>query len=397
MSLGSSPLITLALNNQPRPRRPATHHPQFPVPSGPRHYGIIPEESFRRTLSLEQKRTERSRKPFLLMLLEGEKLFQTDRRQRALQNILSSLSSSVRETDVTGWFKENSIVGIIFTEVGSLDAGIFPEAILERVLATLRQNLSSEEIDSIDITLHVFPDEWDEKKPGPPARLDLYPDLREQKNSRWVGLALKRALDAGGSLIALILLSPLFALIAALIKLTSRGPVFFRQARVGQYGERFTFLKFRTMDVRNNSSIHKDYVRRYISGKAQLNEGEDGQSSVYKLVDDPRVTRLGRFLRRASLDELPQLLNVLKGEMSLVGPRPPIPYECDVYELWHRRRVLEAKPGITGLWQVNGRSRTTFDDMVRLDLRYARSWSLWLDLKILLKTPRAVLSREGAY
>jgi exopolysaccharide biosynthesis polyprenyl glycosylphosphotransferase len=264
-------------------------------------------------------------------------------------------------------------------------------------VAALRQNLNSEEVDSIDITLHVFPDKWDEKKPGPTARLDLYPDLREQKGFRRVGLVLKRMFDVGGSLITLILLSPLLALIAALIKLTSKGPVFFRQTRVGQYGEKFTFLKFRTMDARNNSSIHKDYVRRFISGKAYFNEGEHGQSPVYKLVDDTRVTRVGRFLRRSSLDELPQLLNVLKGEMSLVGPRPPIPYECDDYELWHRRRLLEAKPGITGLWQVNGRSKTTFDDMVRLDLRYARSWSLWLDIKILLKTPQAVLSREGAY
>lgn len=346
---------------------------------------------------MEQKRTERSRKPFLLMLLEGEKLFQAGRRERALQNILSSLSNSVRETDVTGWFRENFVVGVIFTEVGSHDGAMYPGAILERVVTALRQNLSAEEVDSIDITLHVFPDEWDEKKPGPPARLDLYPDLGEQKGFRRVGLVLKRMFDIGGSLIALILLSPLLALIAALIKLTSSGPVFFRQARVGQYGKKFTFLKFRTMYARNNSSIHEDYVRRFISGKAYSHDAEPGQAPVYKLVDDPRVTRVGRFLRKSSLDELPQLLNVLTGEMSLVGPRPPIPYECDVYELWHRRRVLEAKPGITGLWQVTGRSKTTFDDMVRLDLRYARSWSLWLDLKILLKTPQAVLFGEGAY
>ncbi len=113
-------------------------------------------------------------------------------------------------------------------------------------------------------------------------------------------------------------------------------------------------------------------------------------------MNDPRVTRVGKLLRRTSFDEFPQLLNVLRGEMSLVGPRPPIPYECEVYQLWHRRRLLEAKPGMTGLWQVNGRSRTSFDDMVRLDLRYARSWSLWLDIKILLKTPQAMLSGEGA-
>jgi lipopolysaccharide/colanic/teichoic acid biosynthesis glycosyltransferase len=166
---------------------------------------------------------------------------------------------------------------------------------------------------------------------------------------------------------------------------------------VGQYGKKFTFLKFRTMHAHNNSSIHEDYVRRFISGKVNSRISDRGQPPVYKLVHDPRVTRLGRFLRKTSLDELPQFINVLKGEMSLVGPRPPIPYECDVYDLWHRRRVLEAKPGITGLWQVNGRSKTTFDEMVRLDLRYARSWSLWLDLKILLKTPQAVLFGEGAF
>ena len=118
---------------------------------------------------------------------------------------------------------------------------------------------------------------------------------------------------------------------------------------------------------------------------------------VYKLTNDPRVTRVGRFLRRTSLDELPQFINVLKGEMSLVGPRPPIPYEVDAYQTWHRGRILEAKPGITGLWQVNGRSRLAFDDMVRLDLRYARSWCLWLDIKILLQTPKAVVLGEGAY
>jgi lipopolysaccharide/colanic/teichoic acid biosynthesis glycosyltransferase len=115
------------------------------------------------------------------------------------------------------------------------------------------------------------------------------------------------------------------------------------------------------------------------------------------MKDDLRITSVGRWLRRTSLDELPQLINVLKGEMSLVGPRPPIPYECDLYDVWHRRRLLSCKPGITGLWQVLGRSRTTFDDMVRLDLKYINEWSLGLDLKILLKTPLAILSGDGAY
>jgi lipopolysaccharide/colanic/teichoic acid biosynthesis glycosyltransferase len=118
---------------------------------------------------------------------------------------------------------------------------------------------------------------------------------------------------------------------------------------------------------------------------------------VFKLTNDPRITPIGRLLRRTSLDELPQFLNVLKGQMSLVGPRPPIPYEVDCYEAWHKRRLLTVKPGITGLWQVKGRSRTTFDEMVRLDLQYARTWSLWLDLKIILKTPGAMVSGDGAH
>src|SRR5205807_2381516 len=148
--------------------------------------------------------------------------------------------------------------------------------------------------------------------------------------------------------------------------------------RVGQYGFPFTFVKFRSMYSVNDSNIHKEYVKRFISGK-DPQQIEGNQNVVYKISEDPRVTRVGRFLRKTSLDEFPQFLNVLKGEMSLVGPRPPIPYELESYDIWHRRRVLEVKPGITGLWQVNGRSKTTFDDMVRLDLEYARTWSFWLD------------------
>ena len=184
--------------------------------------------------------------------------------------------------------------------------------------------------------------------------------------------------------------------IAIAIKLTSKGPILFKQRRVGQYGVRFTFLKFRSMYSQSDAKIHREYVLRLIAGK---HEGEQGNANggVYKIKDDPRITWVGKILRKASLDELPQFFNVLKGEMSLVGPRPPIPYEVEAYDIWHRRRFLEVKPGITGLWQVNGRSRVKFEDMVRLDLQYARSWSLGLDFKILLETPRAVFFGEGAY
>jgi len=151
------------------------------------------------------------------------------------------------------------------------------------------------------------------------------------------------------------------------------------------------------MAVSTDAGIHKEFVQNFIAGKAQPAATVRDQRVVYKITSDPRVTWIGRFMRRTSLDELPQFWNVLNGEMSLVGPRPPIPYEIEAYEFWHRRRLLEAKPGITGLWQVHGRSRTTFDEMVRLDLRYSRTWSPLLDLKILLQTPRAVISGDGAY
>jgi lipopolysaccharide/colanic/teichoic acid biosynthesis glycosyltransferase len=170
--------------------------------------------------------------------------------------------------------------------------------------------------------------------------------------------------------------------------------VFFKQQRVGERGKPFTMLKFRTMHVNNDSAIHKEFVSKLIKGATPV--GGDGGNAAFKIVNDPRVTPIGRLLRKSSLDELPQLWNVLRGDMSLVGPRPPLSYEVEQYKPWHYRRVLEAKPGITGLWQVSGRSRTNFDDMVRLDLRYAKNPSAWMDIKILLATPKAVISGKGA-
>jgi lipopolysaccharide/colanic/teichoic acid biosynthesis glycosyltransferase len=147
----------------------------------------------------------------------------------------------------------------------------------------------------------------------------------------------------------------------------------------------------------NDPKIHREYALSFIAGKTETQEKDEAEPTVYKIKNDPRVTPVGRFLRKTSLDELPQFWNVLSGDMSLVGPRPPVPYEFEVYDFWHRRRVLEVRPGVTGLWQVSGRSRIRFNDMVRLDLRYAERWSLWLDFKILLATPRAVFTGDGAY
>jgi len=200
-----------------------------------------------------------------------------------------------------------------------------------------------------------------------------------------------------GSGLAMIVLSPLFWVIAIAIKVSSKGPIFFSQTRVGQYGKPFILIKFRTMYTNIDRSVHKQYVTEFIADKAVEEDSNPKGPRVYKLTNDKRITKVGSFLRRTSLDELPQFMNVLKGEMSLVGPRPAVRYEVAVYETWHRRRVLEFKPGVTGLWQVSGRSQVKFDEMVRLDLRYARSWSPWLDFKILMLTPLAVLRGTGAY
>jgi exopolysaccharide biosynthesis polyprenyl glycosylphosphotransferase len=359
--------------------------------------GVLNEVAFHRMISLERKRTERSRKPFLLMLLDMGNGLRSDRNGKALDKILSALSLSTRETDVTGWYKSNSVVGVMFTEFGAEDRNSILSTMMTRVSETLRNNLSSQQFGLISISFHLFPEEWNHDIHQRPSNPALYPDLARRDNAKKFFCVIKRIMDIVGSAFALLLFAPVLLAVAIAIKLTSKGPVFFRQQRVGQHGEQFVFLKFRSMHVNNDSSVHKEYVTKLIAGNAQSQPGNGNGNGVYKLTRDPRITRIGGFLRRTSLDELPQFVNVLKGEMSLVGPRPAIAYEVEAYDIWHRRRVLEAKPGITGLWQVNGRSRVKFDDMVRLDLRYAKTWSPWMDLKILLRTPVAVVFGDGAY
>jgi lipopolysaccharide/colanic/teichoic acid biosynthesis glycosyltransferase len=261
----------------------------------------------------------------------------------------------------------------------------------------LRDDLILKQFNQISISFHFFPDDWDHANSGSPSNPTLYPDLTSPGRGKRSLLLVKRTIDIAGSALALALCSPLFLAIALAIKVSSKGPVLFRQQRVGQFGQCFTFLKFRSMYVNNDHFIHQKYVTELIANEGKGESPKRDGKSVYKLKDDKRITRVGKFLRRTSLDELPQFINVLMGQMSLVGPRPAIPYELAAYQTWHRRRVLESKPGITGVWQVAGRSRVRFDDMVRMDLRYAMAWSPWLDLKILLLTPLAVIRGSGAY
>lgn len=356
---------------------------------------ILSEESFKRMIAIERKRTERSREPFLLMLVEAGRAHGTEKSSRALDKIVSAMLSSTRETDVVGWYKGQTTVGVMFTGLTVKDKSAVLSTILNRVSAALRDELPSDQFSQISLSFHFFPDEWDHENSGRPSNPVLYPDLVSATSSQRSLLVIKRAMDIFGSALLVILCAPLLLIIALAVKMSSRGPVLFRQDRVGQYGRRFTFLKFRSMRADNDPSVHKEYVTKLIAGEAERMPSRAAGEGVYKLAQDTRITRIGSFLRKTSLDELPQLLNVLRGDMSLVGPRPPIPYELAAYQTWHRRRLLEVKPGITGLWQVTGRSRVKFDDMVRLDLRYAMSWSPWLDVKILARTPGAVI--KGAH
>jgi exopolysaccharide biosynthesis polyprenyl glycosylphosphotransferase len=376
------------------------------VPTSTSDSVFLTEEAFIRRLHLEQRRTERSRRPFVLLLLEAGSLLKAGQKPKVCERIVEVLSTSTRETDLRGWYEEGSAIGVIFTEVDSAEGASIGNALVTKIRRLLSTKLSAHQMALITLSFYVFPEDWDKGSRDGSTAAALYPDsVRAKKASQLV----KRCVDIGGSLAAIVIASPAFLAIAALIKLTSKGPVLFRQDRVGQYGRKFTFLKFRSMYVNNDSAIHREYITNLIAGtvhskvdskdasKGVSNGASGPKQKVYKLTNDPRVTRIGGFLRKTSFDELPQFLNVLWGEMSLVGPRPPIPYEVENYDIWHRRRLLGVKPGITGLWQVTGRSRTTFDEMVRLDLQYAKSWSLWLDLKILLQTPRAVVAGDGAY
>lgn len=356
---------------------------------------ILSEEIFLGILCLDRKRAERSGNKLALILLDAEDAAGNPRREQILDGIVQAANAARRETDPAGWYRKDSVLGIIFAEIDEPNSRTTLRILVEKVKEALHAHLMPSDLDYVHMTMHVFSDESGLGGSQDNSSM-LYPDLLHQEGSKKIARLIKRAMDIAGSFAALTILSPLFLLIALCVKLSSEGPVLFRQERLGQFGSTFNCLKFRTMYANNDPKIHQEFMKRVISGAAD-GKMEAANGPVYKMTNDPRITRIGGILRRASLDELPQFINVLKGEMSLVGPRPPLAYEYQEYDVWHRRRVLEAKPGITGLWQVRGRSRVRFDDMVRLDLQYVRKWSLWLDIRILFATPRAVVFGDDAY
>jgi lipopolysaccharide/colanic/teichoic acid biosynthesis glycosyltransferase len=343
---------------------------------------VLDQTLFRGAVVRERKRADRFDEAFVLLLLS----LNCGGQPRRWSRVLDTLAMQKLETDLIGWHEQDATIGLL-RPLASLDASEAASALAGTVRRELERSLKGDGMPGCSIRLEVYSPRFAAHSPV------LDDDNPEEKRRSMLRRVAKRGLDIVGSVALLVACLPIFAVVAAAVKLTSRGPIFFRQQRVGESARPFMMLKFRTMQVDSDESLHKQYVTAFIQS------GGDGtpRGEVYKIVNDPRVTPIGQFLRRASLDELPQFWNVLRGDMSLVGPRPPLPYEVARYKPWHRRRVLEAKPGITGLWQVTGRSRTTFDEMVRLDLRYARKHSLWTDIKILIATPRAVVTGKGAY
>lgn len=356
---------------------------------------VLDEDLFKDTVTRERKRTERSGLA-MVMLLVGMRDGRCVDAPALSAGITDTLSAIKSDIDILGWFERQSTMGLIVPDVDTANL----EPVCDRLEFDCRKELTNRLeanlTDQLSIRLRVYPEPQQLSEEEGLQTVDpfLYPELNAQYGRVSMFHVLKRGMDILGSCALLLLLSPFLVAVAGLVKLSSRGPVLFRQVRVGQMLKPFMICKFRTMYADADHGIHHNYVSWFISASHKV-QGKD-KNQVFKLTTDPRITPIGHFLRKTSMDELPQLWNVLRGEMSLVGPRPPLWYEVKQYKPWHRYRVLEAKPGITGLWQVTGRSRTTFDEMVRLDLRYARQQSIWTDIKILLATPVEVIRGKGA-
>ena len=356
---------------------------------------IFDEELFKDTVTRERKRTDRSGLAMVILLI-GVQDSRCEYTSALFAGIGDALSAVKSEIDILGWFERQSIIGLIVPDIDTANLASTCKGLESEFRKEITIRFEGDLTERLSIRLRVYPEPRqlgeEEIQTVDPF---LYPELYAQQDRIGMFQVLKRGMDILGSLALLIILSPLLLAIGGLVKLSSRGPALFRQARIGQMLKPFMMCKFRTMSANVDHGIHHNYVSWFItsSGKGQVQD----KNKIFKLTNDPRITPIGHFLRKTSLDELPQLWNVLRGEMSLVGPRPPLWYEMQQYKSWHRHRVLEAKPGITGLWQVTGRSRTTFDEMVRLDLRYARGRSLWADIKILLATPAAIIKGKGAY
>lgn len=384
--------------------------------------GLYSHDQLRAILARERGRADRNGHEFSFVVFD---MGDAEADNPATHRLVEALICRVRSTDEAGWFDEQRL-GVVLPDTPTEGAWKLADDICQMIAATAPSPVCM---------VYTYPSQWfldDNGDSSPPqvvntpttaassqlgilrprgfSQTNAYTASAIQSNALlqrdgkgraamaleplWVRRmpAWKRGLDIVGSLLGIILTAPMMAIIAIIIKLTSPGAIIFKQNRIGYGGRPFTMYKFRSMISGCGYDLHAKYTTQFIEGRAETNN--DG---VFKLKDDRRVTPVGKFIRKWSLDELPQFFNVLKGEMSLVGPRPYPWYARAHYSRWHRRRTIEAKPGITGLWQVEGRGRVTFEEMVRMDIRYGQSLSFMNDLKLIFRTFKVVLCHTGAY
>jgi lipopolysaccharide/colanic/teichoic acid biosynthesis glycosyltransferase len=345
---------------------------------------VLSGQQFQAQLRREKRRSERSNAPLSIATFRVESA-DRDGIDNA-DRLLHLLSNSKRETDILGCL-DHDLVAIILPETGGQGLQHFIQKVADQVRDVCAAIGSA-----------TYPDElFEALAAGRPNARELEPLFLDRAPGA-VGRRnlFKRCVDVTGAMTAILVFSPVMLVTALAIATTSRGPIIYRQVRLGQRGSPFVFYKFRSMHCSVDDTIHRAHVTKLIEGEPSGGGAASPSNAWAKIQDDPRVTRIGRFIRKTKIDELPQLVNVLKGDLSLVGPRPPLPYEVEKYRSWHLRRILDTKPGITGLWQVEGGGQTTFEDMVRLDLRYIHRCSFMLDIRILLKTFTVVVRRGSA-
>jgi lipopolysaccharide/colanic/teichoic acid biosynthesis glycosyltransferase len=351
----------------------------------------LPRDLFLHDLKREMRRADRTQAPLSMVMFQISDRFWLQ--SPHAEELLDVLHSQTRETDALGHVGDQ-LIAVLCPDTDAAGA----QHLIQKINAqTAHVRYTAQ--------ASTYPDDvFRQWATGLPERADHGSELRAdvQQGEPRGSYALKRPLDVVGACLALLLFAPLMGAVALAIAWTSRGPIIFKQQRVGYGGRPFTFYKFRSMVVNNDDSAHRAFAAQHILSPSPTahhgvtEPGAPAQTRIYKIKADARVTRIGRFIRKTSIDELPQLFNVLKGEMSLVGPRPPLPYETAVYKSWHLRRLMTVKPGMTGVWQVEGRSSVTFNEMVRMDLRYIRECTLRHDLTLLLKTIAVVVLCKGA-
>jgi lipopolysaccharide/colanic/teichoic acid biosynthesis glycosyltransferase len=345
-----------------------------------RNLDIHSAREFQAILKYERARADRASSQFALVALNLNARLEDS---RVVQRLIQALRHRIRNTDVLGCL-DNHTLGILLPGTDTKGARIFTVNFEKHYFT---------ELPPAPFTIYCYPDHWlrngkgslpdgEDSAPNWGPNLEKAFRMAEGTLSRSIPVW-KRTLDVVGSLLGLILSSPLFLIMSVYIKIVSPGPVFFKQQRVGYRASPFTFLKFRTMCVNNDAQHHQAHLKELINSDQPMEKLDDGR--------DPRIIPGGRVIRKACIDEFPQLVNVLKGEMSLVGPRPCLPYEAEEYLRWHRNR-FDVLPGLTGLWQVSGKNKLTFKQMIRLDISYCQNFSLWLDLKTLLFTLPAIVS-----